>query len=98
MVLRVRVQGAADDVDTCEAVDGLSLVKSLQVYVVETVLSVEPINHTSFDRLYNNYRTVEVCLLVHVVNNPINESAQEVSFTKLDDFLRHYAFGRSPFV
>ena len=66
--------------------------------MIQAVLTVEPVYHAFFDRLNDNYRAVEVCLLVHVVNNPINKRTEEVSFTKLNDFFRHYALGRSPFV
>lgn len=64
--------------------------------MVEAVLTVEPVNHTALDRLYNNYTTVEVGLLVHVPDDPINKCAEEVTFAKLDNLFRHHAL-RSEF-
>ena len=59
--------------------------------MVEAVLAVEPVNHTALDGLNHNHRTVEVGLLVHVPYNPVNESTEEVTLTKLNDFLWHHA-------
>jgi len=89
-ILRVGVQRAADDVDTLEGVDGLAVLATLQVNVVETVLGVEPVDHTVLDGLYDDDRSVEVGLLVHVPDNPINECAEEVSLAELDDLLGHH--------
>jgi hypothetical protein len=66
--------------------------------MVEAVLAVEPFNHTLCQGLNYNYRTIEIGLLVHVPDNPINESAQEVSFAKLNNFLRHHALWSEMFV
>ena len=97
-VLRIWVKCAADNVDTCERVHSLAVLTSLKVYVIEAVLTVEPVNHTFFNRLHNNYRAVEVGLLVHVPHNPVNECTQEVTLTKLDDLLRHNALRSSTLV
>ena len=98
LVLCVWVKGAADDVDTLKAVYGLSVETALEVYMVEAVLTIEPVYHTSFYRLYDNNATVEVGLLIHVPNNPVNECAEEVSLTELNDFLWHHAFRRCALV
>ena len=63
--------------------------------MIKAVLTVEPLYHTLVDWLNNNNRTVEVCLCVHVPNNPVYESAKEVTFTELNDFLRSNALRRS---
>ena len=90
-VLRIGVQGAADDVDALQGVHGLAILTSLQVDVVQAVLTVEPLGHTSFNRLDDDYRTVEVGLLVHVPDNPIYERAKEVTLSELNHLLGHYA-------
>ena len=61
--------------------------------MVEAVLAVEPVYHASLDRLHYNHAGVEVSLLIHVVDDPVDEAAEEVSFAKLDDSLRRMAFG-----
>jgi hypothetical protein len=62
--------------------------------VIEAVLAIEPLYHTTLDRLNNNNRSVEVSLLVHIPDNPIYECTEEVTFTKLDDYLRSHALWR----
>ena len=98
VVLRVGVQCAADDVDTLEGVDGLAVLTTLQVDVIQTVLTVQPVDHAAVDGLYDNNRTVEVGLLVHVPDNPINECTKEVSLTKLNHLFRHHALRSKVFV
>ena len=66
--------------------------------MVETVLCVEPVNHTFLDGLHNDNRTVEVSLLVHVPDNPIYECAEEVAFSELNNLFRHYALWSELFV
>ena len=66
--------------------------------MIETVLGIEPVNHTFLNRLYNDYRTIEVCLLVHVPDNPIYECAEEVTFTELNHLFRHDALRSKLFV
>ena len=53
-ILGVRVQRTADDIDTLQGVYGLAVLTTLQVHMVETVLSIEPVDHSFLDRLYNN--------------------------------------------
>ncbi len=98
LVLSVGVQTAADDVDTLQRVDGLAVLTTLQVHVVQAVLTIQPLNHTLSQRLYDDDRTIEVSLLVHVPDNPINKGAQEISFTELNNFLGHHALRREVFV
>ena len=97
-ILAVWVQGAANHVDALQRIHGLAVLAALQVDVVQAVLAVEPFCHTALDRLYDNDRTVEVGLLVHVPDNPINERAEEVSFAKLNHFFGHHALRRELFV
>ena len=92
------VQCAADDVDTLQGVHGFSVLTTLQVYVVQTVLTIQPFYHTLVDRLYDNNTTIEVGLLVHVPDNPINECTEEVTLTKLNDLFRHHALRSEIFV
>ena len=97
-VLRIGVQTAADDVNTLQRVDGLAVLTSLQVYMIEAVLGIEPIGHTFLDGLYDNDASVEVGLLVHVPDDPVNERTEEITFTELNYFLGHHALRRELFV
>ncbi len=97
-ILGVGVQRTANDVDTLQRVHGLAVLTTLQVHMVQAVLGVEPVHHTSFNGLYDNDTTVEVGLLVHVPDNPINECAEEVSFTELNHLFRHHALRSELFV
>jgi hypothetical protein len=54
-VLRIWVKCAADNVDTCERVHSLAVETSLKVYVIETILAIEPVNHTLLYWLNDNY-------------------------------------------
>ena len=87
LVLRIWIQCTADNVDTLQGVDSLAVLLTLKVYVIEAVLTVQPVNHTTSQWLNYNDRTVEVGLLVHIPYNPIYECTEEVTFTKLNDFL-----------
>ena len=87
LVLRIWIQCTADNVDTIQCVDSLAVLLTLKVYVIEAVLPVQPVNHTTSQWLNYNDRTVEVGLLVHIPYNPIYECTEEVTFTKLNDFL-----------
>ena len=53
----VNLQGRENGkpVNTLERIDGLAVLAALQINVIQTVLTVEPVNHTAFDGLYNNY-------------------------------------------
>jgi hypothetical protein len=66
--------------------------------VVKTILTIEPVDHTSIEWLYNNYRTIEVGLLVHVPDDPINECTEKIALAKLNDFLGHNALRSEVFV
>ena len=84
-MLCIWVHSAADDINHFEAVDGLAVKNTLQVNVIQVVLSVEHVHHATFNGLYHYHTSVEVGLFVHVPDNPVNKSAQEISFTKLND-------------
>ena len=56
MVLRVRVESTADAVDSREFVDWFSIESSLEIDVIEAVLLIEPVHHSSFDWLYDHHR------------------------------------------
>ena len=56
--------------------------------MVEAVLTIEPLNHSFVNRLDYNDRAVEIGLSIHVPNNPVNKSAQEITLAKLDNLLR----------
>ena len=71
VVLSIRIERTADDIDHCKAVYHLTFVKALQIYVIKAILLIEHIDHTFFDRLYDNYATIEIGFLVHIINNPI---------------------------
>ena len=91
LVLRIWIECTANHVDTLKSIDGLTILLTLKVYMVEAVLTVQPVNHTASQRLNDNNRTVEVGLLVHIPYNPVNKCAKEVALTKLDNFLWHNA-------
>ena len=97
-VLRIGVEGAGDHIDTLQRVHGLAVEATLQVHVVEAVLSVEPLYHAFVNRLYHYNGAVEVGLGIHIPDNPIYKCAEEVAFAELDDTLGCHALGGSPFV
>ena len=97
-MLRVRVDSALDNVDTVELIYRFTIETTLKINVVETVLTIEPRNHTLVDRLNYDYRAIEIGLSVHVPYNPVNESAKEVSFAKLDNSFWHYTLRCSALV
>ena len=66
--------------------------------MIEAVLGIEPIHHTSFYRLHYDNRTVEIGLLVHIPDNPIYECTEEVAFSELNNLFRHNALRRELFV
>ena len=88
LILAVRIEGATDAVDACERVHFLAIQTTLQIDVVESVLTVEPIHHAAFDGLNHHHAAVEVGLLIHVVDNPVNKTAKEITLAKLDDSFR----------
>ena len=87
-ILGIRVQRTTDDINHSQTVDSLSFIQSLQIYMIQTILRIQHVNHTFFNRLYDNDTTVKICLLVHIVDNPIHKCTQEVTFTKLNDSFR----------
>jgi hypothetical protein len=97
-VLCVRIQCATNHVDTLQGVYGLTVLAALQVYVVKAILGVEPVYHTSFDRLYDYYATVKIGLLVHIPDNPIYECTEEITLTELNHLFRHHALWSELFV
>ena len=97
-VLRIRIQCAADTVDTRQVVDSLTVQTALQIDVVKTVLAVQPFCHTSFYGLNHYNATVEVGFLIHVVNNPVYKCTKEVTFTELDNSLGSNGLGSRLFV
>ena len=66
--------------------------------MIETVLTIEPVNHTALDGLNYNNRSIEVGLLIHVPDNPIYKCTKEITLAKLDDLFGHHAFRRKIFV
>ena len=97
-VLSIGVQRAADHVDTLEGVHGLAVLTTLQVHMVQAVLSVQPVHHTLLNGLYYYHTAVEVGLLVHIPDNPIYECTEEVTFTELNHLFRHHALRSKLFV
>ena len=97
-MLCVWVNAAGDDVDTVKLVDRLTILTTLEIDMVEAVLTVKPLYHTSVNRLNDNNRAVEVCLGIHVPYNPVNKSTEEITLTKLDDSLRCHTLWGSEFV
>ena len=98
LVLRIWIQATADDVDALQCIDSLAVLLTLEIDVIKTVLTIEPVYHTLSQWLHYDNRTVEVGLLIHVPYNPIYECTEKVTFTKLDDFLRRYALRRCTLV
>ena len=56
--------------------------------MIQSVLRIEHVYHTSVDRLDYNYSCIEVSRLVGVPDDPIYECAEEVSFSELNDLCR----------
>ena len=56
--------------------------------MVKSILSINHIYHTSVDRLNQYYTGIEISLLVCVPYDPIYESSEEVTLTKLNDLSR----------
>ena len=92
-VLRIGVQCPADHIDTFEGVHGFAVHSSLKVHMIQTVLTVQPVNHSSLDGLHHHHASIEIRLGVHVPDNPVNKGAKEIPFAKLNDLLRHHALG-----
>ena len=61
--------------------------------MVEAVLAVEPVHHAMGNGLHDDHARVEVGLLVHVENDPVDKRAKEIAFAKLDDAFGHRTFG-----
>lgn len=59
--------------------------------MIEAVLAVEPVDHAAVDRLDDDNAGIEVGLLVHVVDDPVNECTEEITLTKLNDSFWHDA-------
>ena len=97
-MLGIGVQRTTDDVDALQCVHGLTILTPLQVHVVQTVLTIEHVCHTLLDGLYDDDTSVEVSLLVHIPDNPIDEGPEEVSFSELNHLLRHHTLRGKLFV
>ena len=82
----VGVEAAGNHVNEVQAVHGLTVLKALEVEVIEAVLLVEPAYHTFLDGLDNHHGTAKVRLLVGLPDNPLDECTKEVSFSKLNHF------------
>ena len=89
----IRIHGAADAVDHLQRVHGLTVDEALEVYVIEAVLCLQTLGHTLGNGLYDDNGSVEVGLLVHLPDDPVNECAEEVAFAKLYDSLRALCLG-----
>ena len=96
--LCIGVHTATDNVDALQRVHWLAVLTTLQVHVIQAVLTVQPVNHTTVQGLDNDYRTIEIGLLVHVPDNPINERTEEITLTELNHLFRHYALRSEVFV
>ena len=73
IVLSVRIQCTADNVDHCQTIDSFSFIQSLQVYVIKIILCIQHVYHTFVDGL-NYYNTaIEVSFFVHVINDPVDK-------------------------
>ena len=81
----IRAQAAADDVDQIDAVHGLAVLQSLEIQVIQAVLLVEPADHALLDGLDHDDGAVEIGFLVGLPDNPLDERAEEVALTELDD-------------
>ena len=92
LVLGVGVQGARNHVDALQTVHSLTVLTALQIHVIQTVLTVQPVYHTALDGLNHHHAAVEIGLLVHVPQNPVYKGAKEIALTELNHFLRHHAF------
>ena len=88
LILAIRIECTANAVDASERIHLLSVQATLQIDMVEAILTIEPIHHTVFDRLNHYHAGVEVSLLIHVVNNPVHKTTEEIALSKLDDSLR----------
>ena len=84
----VRIYAPVDYIYHFDGVDGLALVYSLEVEVIQTVLGIDHVHHSLVDRLHEDHASVEVCLLVGLPYYPVHECPEEIAFPELDDFLR----------
>jgi hypothetical protein len=79
---------AADYVNAGERIDHFAIETALEVHVVEAVLTLEKLHHECVGgTLHNDYRRVEVGLVVHVLDDPVYKRTEEVTFAKLNDSL-----------
>ena len=69
------------------------LLKEVQKYAEGEYIYIPKNPSSKFAWLNNNNRTIEISFLIHIVNNPVNESTQEVSFTKLNNAFRILSSG-----
>ena len=63
-------------------------VDTLKVHMIKTILSIDHVDHTSFDRLHQHYSGIEICLLVCIPDDPVNECSEEITFSELDYLCR----------
>ncbi len=67
--------------------------------MIEAVLTFEELHYECVGcALHYDYRRVEVGLVVHVLDNPVNECAEEVAFAKLYDSFGGDSLGCCQFV
>ena len=83
----VGVESPADHVDHVHAVDTLTLVKALEIKMIEAILLVKHVHHSFLDGLYDHDGSVEIGLLVRFPDDPLDERAEEITFSELDDLL-----------
>ena len=68
-------------------VHGLAVLETLEIQVIQAVLLVEPADHALLDGLDHDDGAVEIGFLVGLPYDPLDERAEEVALTELDDLL-----------
>ena len=69
----VRIKRTADDIYQLNAVHCISLVKPLQIDVIQTILFVQHINHAIRKWLNDNNTRIEIGFFVHIEHNPVDK-------------------------
>ena len=85
--ISIGIDTPADNIDQVHAVHRLAVQESLEVQMIQAVLLVQHVDHTTVDGLDHYDGSVKVRLLVGFPDNPLDESPQEVAFAELDDLL-----------
>ena len=85
--ISIGIDTPADDINQVHAVHRLSVQETLKVQVIQAVLLVQHVDHTTVDGLDHDDGGIEVRLLVGFPDDPLDESPQEVAFAELDDLL-----------